>query len=121
MGKRSRRRAREHRSQGEERRVAVAAALETATAAPSAVSLEELRKLAQARAVVEAALDDLVEQLVAAGFGWAAIGEQLGVTRQGARQAFLRRRRLSPNTGHSDADAPEGVTARDLGAGGPLG
>ena len=51
----------------------------------------ELSKLVNARGKIEAAIDDLVEQLVAAGVGWGAIGTRLGMTRQGARQAFLRR------------------------------
>lgn len=91
MGKRGRRRAREHEATVDDRRTAVEAVLARRSRSES---VGELRRLAAGRRVVDQRIDDVVDQLVAKGVGWVAIGEALGVTRQAARQAFLRR---SPN------------------------
>lgn len=54
-------------------------------------SIGELRRLVEGRLVIDRRIDDVVDQLVAKGVGWVPIAEALGVTRQAARQAFLRR------------------------------
>lgn len=91
MGKRGRRRAREQEATVEDRRTAVEAVLARRSRSES---VGELRRLAAGRRVIDERIDDVVGQLVAKGVGWVAIGGALGVTRQAARQAFLRR---SPN------------------------
>ena len=50
-----------------------------------------LAELVQRAAEAQAAVDAEVERLVAAGVGWPTIATALGVTRQAARQRWLRR------------------------------
>ena len=88
MGKRSRRRAREQQATVEDRRVLAEAVLGRLSRSET---VAELRRLADGRRVIDQRIDDVVEQLVASGVGWVPIAEALGVTRQAARQAFLRR------------------------------
>lgn len=88
MGKRARRRAREHQATVDERRESVDAVLDRRSRSET---VGELRRLADGRRVIDQRIDDVVEQLVARGVGWVPIAEALGVTRQAARQAFLRR------------------------------
>ena len=88
MGKRMRRRAREHWARVDERRTSVEAVLARRSRSET---VGELRRLAAGRRVIDQRIDDVVDQLVATGVGWVAIGEALGVSRQAARQAFLRR------------------------------
>lgn len=93
MGKRARRRVREHQSAVDQRRVAAELALAGPADGPP---LEDLRRLAERRVIIDRRIEDLVDQLVAAGVGWVVVGQALGVTRQAARQAFLRRSRAVP-------------------------
>jgi hypothetical protein len=88
MGKRARRRAREFQAGVDERRASADAALEHRSRSET---LGELRRLADGRRVIDQRIEDVVEQLVASGVGWVPIADALGVTRQAARQAFLRR------------------------------
>ena len=55
-------------------------------------ALEELKQLARERRAVCDRIDAVVDELVANGVGWPRIAAALGVTRQGARQTYLRRR-----------------------------
>ena len=48
--------------------------------------------LVQRAADAQAAVDTEVDRLVTAGVGWPTIADALGVTRQAARQRWLRRR-----------------------------
>jgi hypothetical protein len=90
MGKRSRRRRREQRG-----RVAAIGAAVTAAGAiwsrDDKGDLEELEMLIRTRTAVEQCIEDIVDELVVAGVSWARIGAALGVTRQGARQRYLKR------------------------------
>jgi len=88
VGKRARRRAREVQADVEERRVSADAILERRSRSET---IGELYRLAQGRRLIDRRIEDVVEQLVAIGVGWVPIAEALGVTRQAARQAFLRR------------------------------
>jgi hypothetical protein len=88
MGKRARRRAREQRPVIAERSVSAEAVLGRRSRSDS---LTELRRLADGGRVIDRRSDDVVDQLVAIGIGWVPIAEALGVSRQAARQAFLRR------------------------------
>lgn len=89
MGKRARRRAREHQATVDDRQASADAFLGRRSRCDS---VEELRRLVDGRQLIDRRIDDVVDQLVLKGVGWVAIGEALGVTRQGARQAFLKRR-----------------------------
>jgi hypothetical protein len=69
-----------------------------ATAHPQAPSrrsvtetLERLQRGRSARDEAEAKLDALIDRAVDLGIGWPEIAEQLGVTRQAARQRYHRR------------------------------
>lgn len=53
--------------------------------------LERLQRARSARDAVEAELDALVDRAVGLGIGWPEIAQQLGVTRQAARQRYQRR------------------------------
>jgi hypothetical protein len=88
MGKRARRRTREHQATVDERRAAVDVVLARRSRSET---VGELRRLADGRRVIDQRIDDVVEQLVANGVGWVPIADALGVTRQAARQAYLRR------------------------------
>ena len=88
MGKRARRRAREREATVEERRASADAVLGRRSRSDT---VAELRRLADGRRIIDRRIDDVVDQLVAQGVGWVPIAEALGVTRQAARQAFLRR------------------------------
>jgi uncharacterized protein (DUF4415 family) len=88
MGKRARRRAREFQAGVDDRRVSADAVLERRSRSET---VGELRRLADGRRVIDRRIDDVIEQLVANGVGWVTIAEALGITRQAARQAFLRR------------------------------
>jgi len=92
MGKRSRRRVRERNLQVESRRAAAVEAVAKVGRPSRRASLEELRMLVGTRAVLDRRIDDVVDELAGSGVGWVPIAEVLGVTRQGARQASLRRR-----------------------------
>lgn len=88
MGKRARRRTRELQATFDERRVAADAVLLRRSRSDT---VAELRRLADGRRVIDRRIVDVVEQLVAHGVGWVPIADALGITRQAARQAFLRR------------------------------
>ena len=88
MGKRARRRAREIQAGVDDCRTSADAVLERRSRSET---LGELRRLADGRRVLDRRIDDVIEQLVANGVGWVPIADALGVTRQAARQAFLRR------------------------------
>jgi hypothetical protein len=88
MGKRARRRAREHQATVKERQASVDAVLDRRSRSET---VGELRRLADGRRVIDQRIEDVVDQLVASGVGWVPIAEALGITRQAARQAFLRR------------------------------
>jgi hypothetical protein len=88
MGKRARRRARDLKAAVDERRVSADAVLERRSRGET---VGELRRLADGRRVLDQRIDHVVDELVANGAGWVPIAEALGVTRQAARQAFLRR------------------------------
>jgi hypothetical protein len=64
-------------------------------AAPSQRSsteiLERLKRARSARDAADAELDALFDRAVGLGVGWPEIAEQLGVTRQAARQRYQRR------------------------------
>lgn len=62
------------------------------TAANGREGLAHLDELVQTRRRVEEQIDAHVEDLAAAGVSWPAIADVLGVSRQAARQAHLRRR-----------------------------
>ena len=88
MGKRARRRGREHEATVDLRR----ASADTVLARRSRCdTVAELRRLADGRRIIDRRIDDVVDQLVANGVGWVPIADALGITRQAARQAFLRR------------------------------
>jgi hypothetical protein len=53
--------------------------------------LELLKRGRSARDEAEAKLDSLIDRAVNLGIGWPEIAAHLGVTRQAARQCFLRR------------------------------
>jgi len=53
--------------------------------------LERLKRGRAARDEAEASLDALIDRAVDLGIGWPEIAEQLGVTRQAARQRYQRR------------------------------
>ena len=53
---------------------------------------ERLRALVSRRCELERAIEREVDRLAAAGVGWPVIAAALGVSRQGARQASMRRR-----------------------------
>jgi hypothetical protein len=91
MGKRARRRTREQVRRIEDRRKAAAAVTECAPAWVGA-SLAELRRLVATQAVISDRIDDAIDALASVGVGWVPIGEALGVTRQAARQAYLKHR-----------------------------
>ena len=57
---------------------------------PSQV-LEQIRRSRIAQQEAEVKLAVLVDQAVTLGIGWPQIAEQLGVTRQAARQHYQRR------------------------------
>lgn len=88
MGKRARRRAREHQTDIYQRRAAADAVLERRS---RGATIGELRRLADGRSMIDQRINDVVDELAAKGVGWVPIAEALGVTRQAARQAFLRR------------------------------
>ncbi|MFL6238364.1 MAG: hypothetical protein ACJ735_02565 [Actinomycetes bacterium] len=91
MGKRARRRAREQRTRGPDERASLAAVL-AQTAWPDALaSLEELHSLVQARAALDIRIHAVVDELATKGTSWARVALVLGVSRQAARQAYLRR------------------------------
>jgi hypothetical protein len=90
MGKRARRRAREQQATVDERRVSADAVLARRSRSDSVV---ELCRLVDGRRVIDRRIEDIVDQLVAKGVGWVPIADALGVTRQAARQTFLRRSR----------------------------
>lgn len=50
-----------------------------------------LRDLVAARASLDAAMDEAVQGLRAAGFSWTEIGRELGVTKQAAAQRWARK------------------------------
>jgi hypothetical protein len=86
MGKRERRRRRER-----------AATVVLSPAAPVA-GVEQLRLLVGRRHHLEQTVAALVDQLRAAGVGWPAIADALGVSRQAARQQALRRHKVQPRS-----------------------
>lgn len=88
MGKRTRRRHRQRQIQRDELRTAAAAA---SAITATAVSLDELGRLAQGRTIINRRIEDVVDELAHAGVGWVLIAEALGVSRQAARQGHLRR------------------------------
>lgn len=53
--------------------------------------IEALAGLAQLQADVDQVMTAAVAGLLAAGYSWADIGRQLGMTRQGAQQRYARR------------------------------
>jgi hypothetical protein len=53
--------------------------------------LERLNRAESARDAAQAELDALVDRAVGLGIGWPEIAQQLGVTRQAARQRYQRR------------------------------
>jgi hypothetical protein len=55
--------------------------------------LERIKRARLARDQAEDELAELVDHAVGLGIGWPEIGERLGVTRQAARQQYLRRHR----------------------------
>ena len=89
MGKRARRRARQHKTESNQRQVSVEEVLDRRC---GRASLQELHRLVEGRQRIDRRIEDVVDQLVDGGVGWVLIGEALGITRQAARQAFLRRR-----------------------------
>lgn len=90
MGKRARRRDRQHRELIDERRVEAEVVLARRSRSET---VGELRRLAEGRRVIDRRIEDVVDQLIADGAGWVAIAAALGVSRQAARQAYLRRSR----------------------------
>lgn len=88
MGKRARRRARQQQADVEQRRPVAEAVLARRSRSDS---VGELRRLADGRRVIDRRIDDVIDQLVAKGVSWVTIGEALGISRQAARQAYLRR------------------------------
>ena len=81
MGKRERRRRRESGS------------LAASPPAPLAVpTVDALRRLVERRDELERTISCEVDRLAEAGVGWPQIASALGVSRQAARQAALRRR-----------------------------
>ncbi|GAC1578440.1 MAG: hypothetical protein NVS3B18_12190 [Candidatus Dormibacteria bacterium] len=65
-------------------------AAEESTATNSASRLAELGWLVAEQRRLEDRERDVVAELVAGGVGWPAVAEALGVSRQAARQRFLR-------------------------------
>jgi hypothetical protein len=61
--------------------------------------LEKIARARIARDEAEAELAALIDHAVAAGIGWPQIARHLGVSRQAARQHYLRRHR-------GDSDRP---------------
>lgn len=90
MGKRARRREQHHRELIDERRVEAEAVLARRSRSET---VGELRRLAEGRRVIDRRIEDVVDHLVTDGVGWVAIAAALGVSRQAARQAYLRRSR----------------------------
>jgi hypothetical protein len=88
VGKRARRRTRQHAAEIDLRRLSAEAVLARRSRSES---LGELRRLADGRRAIDGRIGDVVDELVAKGVGWVPIAEALGVTRQAARQAFMRR------------------------------
>lgn len=88
MGKRARRRARQELAEFHDRRAAAEAVLGRRSRSDS---VGELRRLTEGRRAIDARIDDVIDELVANGVGWVQIAEALGITRQAARQAFVRR------------------------------
>jgi hypothetical protein len=62
--------------------------------------LERIERARLTREEAEAELTVLVDQAVGLGIGWPEIAARLGVTRQAARQHYLRRHRDSAS--HQD-------------------
>jgi hypothetical protein len=85
MGKRERRRRREH----------AAAALAPVLPAPfrTAVGVDKLHELVGLKCQVERQIDQEIDRLHEAGVGWPPIAAALGVSRQAARERALRMRR----------------------------
>lgn len=88
MGKRSRRRERQHQAVVGALRASADAVLARRSRSDS---VDELRRLADGRRLIDRRIEDVVDQLVAKGISWVLIAGALGVSRQAARQAFLRR------------------------------
>lgn len=89
MGKRDRRRRREATA-------FVASLAGSSLPAPRvAATVDVLRELVQRRGQLEKAIEWEVDRLTEAGVGWPQIASALGVSRQAARQASLRRRERS--------------------------
>jgi hypothetical protein len=82
MGKRERRR----------RREAVSASTAPPAAPVAVPTVDTLRRLVERRDHLERTIDCEVDRLAEAGVGWPQIASALGVSRQAARQAALRRR-----------------------------
>ena len=82
MGKRERRR----------RREAVSLAASPRPAPLAAPTLDTLRQLVERRERLERTITCEIDRLAEAGVGWPQIAAALGVSRQAARQAALRRR-----------------------------
>lgn len=91
MGKRACRRNREHFRQAAQRQSA-AAAVDVGLHGAAHASLDELRRLVGTRAVVADRIDDVIDMLVAEGVGWVPVARALGVSRQAARQTYIKRR-----------------------------
>jgi hypothetical protein len=86
MGKRERRRRRE------------AGALAESPLVPAVPSVDTLRRLVARRDRLEQTITLEIDLLAGAGVGWPQIAAVLGVSRQAARQAAIRRRH-PPTTG----------------------
>jgi hypothetical protein len=86
MGKRERRR----------RREAAVLAGSPLVAMRALGRTELLRQLVSRRQELDWAIVEEVDRLSGAGVGWGDIGTALGVSRQAARQAAIRRRREPP-------------------------
>jgi|SRR5581483_5447247 len=101
MGKRQRRRVRDQRasvvpqqpSPDDQGRIAA----DKATA--------RLRRLVDQLAVIDREIDAEIDRLEGWGFSWPTIARALGVTRQAARQRYLRQRISTPAVDPSSAEA----------------
>jgi predicted transcriptional regulator len=64
---------------------------------PPSQVLERIKRARVAQQEAEAELAALIDHAVGLGIGWPEIADQLGVTRQAARQHYQRRHRKDAN------------------------
>lgn len=106
MGKRERRR----------RREGVSLTASPPPAPLAAGTVDTLRRLVERRDALERTISCEVDRLAEAGVGWPQIASALGVSRQAARQAALRRRnsrRVTSAPGGSSEVDDSGIDVGD--------